>query len=54
MTERQLNKLVASNTLNANLGIMQQMKEKGEQNSFLFILLYRECQRIVKRYPSLR
>jgi hypothetical protein len=54
MSERQLNKLVAENTLNANLGIMQQMKEKGEQNSVLFIMLYRECQRIVKRYPSLR
>lgn len=54
MSDRQFNKMVASNTLNANLGIMQQMKEKGEQNSVLFLLLYRECERICKRYPSLR
>ena len=54
MNQRQYDKMVASNTLNANLNIMQSLREKGEQNSVLFILLYRECQRIVKRYPSLR
>ena len=54
MAKMNLNKLVAINTLNANLGIMQSMKEKGEQNSVLFVLLNRECERIVKRYPSLR
>lgn len=54
MTERSYNKMVASNTLNANLNIMQSLREKGEQNSVLFVLLYKECQRIVKRYPSLR
>ena len=54
MSERAFDKMVASNTLNANLGIMQEMKEKGEQNTVLFILLKRECDRIVKRYPSLR
>lgn len=54
MSERAYNKMVAANTLSANLGIMQSMKEKGEQNSVLFILLLRECERIVKRYPSLR
>ena len=54
MRSTKLDKLVASNTLNANLGIMQSMKEKGETNSLLFILLHRECERIVKRYPSLR
>ena len=47
-------KLVAANTLSANLGIMQSMKEKGDTSSVLFILLNRECERIVKRYPSLR
>lgn len=54
MNEKAFNKMVAANTLNANLNIMQQMKENGEQNSVLFILLHRECERIVKRYPSLR
>jgi len=54
MTQRQYEKMVATNTLNANLGIMQSMKEKGEQNSVLFLLLFRECERICKRYPSLR
>ena len=54
MTDRQFNKMVASNTLSANLGIMQSLREKGKQNSMLFTLLYRECQRIVRRYPSLR
>ena len=54
MNQRQYDKMVAINTLNANLGIMQSMKEKGEQNSVLYILLHRECERIVKRYPSLR
>jgi hypothetical protein len=49
-----LDKLVAANTLSANLGIMQSMKEKGEQNSVLYLLLHRECEKIVKRYPSLR
>ena len=54
MTERAFNKMVAANTLRGNLNLMQQMKEKGEQNSVLFILLNRECEKIVKRYPSLR
>ena len=54
MRSTKLDKLVASNTLSANLGIMQSMKEKGEQNSVLYILLHRECEKIVKRYPSLR
>ena len=54
MNQKRFEKMVASNTLNANLNIMQSLREKGEQNSVLFILLYRECQRIVKRYPSLR
>ena len=47
-------KMVASNTLNANHNIMRQLEEKGEKGSVQYILLSRECERIVKRYPSLR
>ena len=48
-----LNKLVASNALNANHNIMRQLEEKGEKNSFQYICLANECALIVKRYPSL-
>lgn len=48
-----LNKLVASNTLSANHNIMRQLEEKGEKNSVLWFSLRSECERIVKRYPSL-
>ena len=44
-----LDKMVASNTLNANHNIMHNL----EKNSVLYISLKRECERIVKRYPSL-
>lgn len=44
-----LDKLVASNTLNANHNIMHNL----EKNSVLYISLKRECERIIKRYPSL-
>ena len=45
-----LDKLVASNSLNANRNIMANL-EKG---SLLYLTLSKECERIVKRYPSLR
>lgn len=45
-----LNKLVASNSLNANRNIMSGL----QKNSILYQTLSRECERIVKRYPSLR
>ena len=54
MNQKRFDKMVAANTLRANHNLMYQMKEKGEQNSVLYILLHRECERIVKRYPSLR
>ena len=49
-----LEKLVASNVLNGNRNIMHQMEEKGETSRVLYITLKSECERIVKRYPSLR
>jgi hypothetical protein len=45
-----LNKLVAINSLNANRNIMATL-EKG---SVLYLTLSRECEQILKRYPSLR
>ena len=45
-----LNKLVASNTLNANHNIMSGL----EKSSVLYITLQMDCERIIKRYPSLR
>jgi hypothetical protein len=54
MTERALNKLVASNSLNANRNLMRQLEESGETNRVLYYTLRTECERIVKRYPSLR
>jgi hypothetical protein len=45
-----LDKLVASNSLSANRNIMATL-EKG---SVLYLTLSRECERIIKRYPSLR
>ena len=45
-----LDKLVASNSLNANRNIMANL-EKG---SVLYLTLSRECEQILKRYPSLR
>jgi len=45
-----LDKLVASNSLNANRNIMANL----EKSSMLYLTLSRECERIMKRYPSLR
>lgn len=45
-----LNKLVAINSLNANRNIMAGL----EKSSVLYLILSRECERIMKRYPSLR
>lgn len=45
-----LNKLVASNTLNANRALMESVKET---NRVLWYRLKSECDRIIKRYPSL-
>ena len=50
MAKVNLNKLVASNSLNANRNIMANL-EKG---SVLYLTLSRECEDILKRYPSLR
>jgi hypothetical protein len=49
-----LNKLVAINSLNANHNIMRGLEEKGETNRVLYLILKSECERIMKRYPSLR
>ena len=48
-----LNKLVASNALNANHNLMRQLEEKGEKFSVQWFCLKNECDRITKRYPSL-
>ena len=48
-----LNRLVASNALNANHNIMRQLEEKGEKFSVQWFCLKNECDRITKRYPSL-
>lgn len=45
-----LDKLAASNILNANHNIMASCKES---NPVLYLILKRECDRITKRYPSL-
>lgn len=45
-----VNKLVAINSLNANRNIMEGI----EKSSVLYLTLSRECERIMKRYPSLR
>lgn len=45
-----LNKLVASNTLSANRALMESVKET---NRVLWYTLKWECDRIIKRYPSL-
>lgn len=45
-----LDKLVASNSLNANRNIMASL----EKSSLLYLTLSRECEQILKRYPSLR
>ncbi len=45
-----LDKLVASNILNANHNIMAASKES---NPVLYLTLKWECDRIIKRYPSL-
>ena len=50
MRSTKLDKLVASNTLNANHNIMSSL----DKNSVQYICLQMECDRIVKRYPSLR
>jgi len=53
MNERRFNRMVASNVLNGNRNIMREMECKGETNRVLYFTLKRECERIVKRYPSL-
>lgn len=45
-----LDKLVASNTLNANHNLMESCKES---NPVMYLTLKWECDRIKKRYPSL-
>ena len=49
MRSTKLDKLVASNTLNANHNIMSSL----DKNSVQYICLQMECERIIKRYPSL-
>jgi len=53
MNQRQFNKMVASNALNANRMILSDLERNGETNRVLYITLKRECEQIVKRYPSL-
>jgi hypothetical protein len=53
MNQRQFNKMVASNTLNANRMLLSDLERDGETNRILYITLKRECERIVKRYPGL-
>ena len=48
-----LDKMVASNTLRANQNLMRQLEENGEKISVLWFTLKAECDRIMKRYPSL-
>ena len=48
-----LNKLVASNALNAYHNNMLELEEKGEKFSVQWLCLKNECDRITKRYPSL-
>lgn len=48
-----LDKLVASNSLRGNQNIMRQLEGKGEKYSVLWWSLFYDCERIVKRYPSL-
>lgn len=45
-----LDKLVASNTLNAIQNLMEACKES---NPVMYLTLKRECDRIKKRYPPL-
>lgn len=45
-----LDKLIASNTLNANRNLMATCRES---NYVMYLTLKRECDRILKRYPSL-
>ena len=45
-----LDKLVASNTLNANQNLMEACKES---NPVMYLTLKWECDHIKKRYPSL-
>lgn len=44
-----LDKLVASNTLNANRNIMVNLTRQDVS----WWVLYNECEEIIKRYPSL-
>lgn len=44
-----LDKLVASNTLNANRNIMSNLTRQD----VMWWTLYNECKEIIKRYPSL-
>ena len=46
--------MVAVNTWNANHNIMRDLESKGETNTFLYISLKQEQERLEKRYPSLR
>lgn len=45
-----LDKLVASNTMNANRNLMATCRES---NYVMYLTLKWECDRIIKRYPSL-
>lgn len=52
--ELALDKLVADNVLRANHNIMYELAESGEKDSYRYKMLEKDCERIEKRYPSLR
>jgi len=54
MAKVNLNKLVASNVLNANRNLLSSLERDGRKGSVLYLTTLWENQRIVKRYPSLR
>lgn len=52
--KKKINKMVAINTLNANRNLMSQLGDNGSKNRVLWLTLKRECNEILKRFPSLR
>lgn len=52
--QRNMRKMVAANALRANQNIMSELGEHGVKNRVLWLTLKRECEEIMKHYPSLR